>query len=161
MPFIYLCLRLFATGRISRTQRHRCAAMASSAHLWRSMDSLQPVCCSWMGFAGSARPGLWLGNLSARTFSRNVQLIVTLACTVLTTRGQITLQAERARPQPQAPKWFDPTGLCQIHLPRLPAVCRLAAQRRRQLSCLPHRRELDAAIRQFQMLPSRHCCVHH
>lgn len=155
MPLIYLYLRLFATGRLSRTQRHRCAAMASSAHLWRNMDSLQPVYCSWMGFVGSASPGLWLGNFldgiptcagsavpsggdCARTFSRNVQLIVTLACTVLTTRGQITLQAERARPQPQAPKWFDPTGLCQIHLPRLPAVCRLAAQRRRQLSCLPH-----------------------
>ncbi len=89
--------------------------MASSAHLWRSVDSLQPAYCSWMGFAGSTSPSLWLGNFSGwnsnvrrirrtkrprleRTFSRNVQLIVTLACTVLTARGQFTLQAERARP---------------------------------------------------------------
>lgn len=33
--------------------------MASSAHLWRSVDFLQPDYCSWMGFAGSASPSLW------------------------------------------------------------------------------------------------------
>ncbi len=89
--------------------------MVSSAHLWHSVDSVQLVYYSWMGFAGSASPSLWLGNLSGwnsyvrrirstrrrrleRTFSRNVQLIVTLACAVLTARGQFTLQAELARP---------------------------------------------------------------
>ena len=83
-------------------------------HVLHSVDSVQPVYCSWMGFAGSASSSLWLGNLSGwnsyvrrirctkrrrteRTFSRKVQSIVTLACTVLTARGQITLQAERAR----------------------------------------------------------------
>ena len=101
-------------GCLSCTQRHWCAAMVFSAHLWHSVDSLQPVHCSWMGFAGFASPSLWLGKLSGwksyvcriratkgrrleRTFSRNAQSNMTLACTVLTARGQFTLQAERAR----------------------------------------------------------------
>ena len=73
-----------------------------------------------------------------RTFSRNVQSIVILVCTVLTAHGQISLQAERDRPQPQAPKWFAPTSPCQILLPRLPVVCHLAVHCRQQLSCPPH-----------------------
>ena len=135
-----------AVGSVTQSIR---SGSVSSAHLRRSVDSVQPVHCSWMGFAGSASPSLWLGNLSrrksytprirstkrrrlGRIFSRNAQSIVTSVFTILTARGQFTLQAERARPQPQAPKWFDPTSLCQIHLPGLLAVCHLAVHRQRQ-----------------------------